>query len=49
MKKITHRTFGEVSVGTKRTTTGGNEVYDAMDKKGRARVLLIDARHWESA
>lgn len=45
--KRTHRTFGEVSVGTKRITTGGSEVFDAVDEKKVERVLLTDPRYWE--
>jgi hypothetical protein len=44
--KPTHKTFGEVTTTDKRITTGGNEVYDAIDKNKVARVLLADKRYW---
>ncbi len=47
--KLTHRSFGEVNVKNKRTTTGGNEVYDATDKNKVVRALLTDKRYWEVA
>jgi hypothetical protein len=46
--KITHKVFGKVTVGAKRITTGGHDVYDATDEKGVERVLLTASRYWEN-
>lgn len=46
--KLTHKTFGEVTVSVKRITGSNNEVYDTTDKKGVDRVLLTDKRYWEA-